>query len=57
VRFTARAEIFAVVACSQPREGTAGRTCMSDQWGIVRFIAVWLTVGGLAGTVLFTLVN
>jgi hypothetical protein len=30
---------------------------MSDQWGIVRFIAVWLTVGGLAGTVLFTLVN
>ena len=30
---------------------------MSDEWGIVRFIAVWLAVGGLAGAVLFTLVN
>jgi hypothetical protein len=30
---------------------------MSDEWGIVRFIVVWLALGGLAGTVLFTLVN
>jgi hypothetical protein len=30
---------------------------MSDEWGIVRFIALWLAVGGLVGTVLFTLVN
>jgi hypothetical protein len=30
---------------------------MSDEWGIVRFIAVWLAVGGVAGAVLFTLVN
>jgi hypothetical protein len=30
---------------------------MGEEWGIVRFIAVWLTVGGLAGAVLFTLVN
>jgi hypothetical protein len=34
-----------------------GCTGMSDQWEIVRFIAVWLGVGGLAGAVLFTLVN
>jgi hypothetical protein len=30
---------------------------MSDEWDIVRFIALWLVVGGLAGAVLFTLVN
>jgi hypothetical protein len=30
---------------------------MSDEWDIVRFIALWLAVGGLAGAGLFTLVN
>ena len=30
---------------------------MGEEWDIVRFIAVWLAVGGLAGAVLFTLVN
>jgi hypothetical protein len=30
---------------------------MSDEWDIVLFIALWLVVGGLAGAVLFTLVN
>jgi hypothetical protein len=30
---------------------------MSDEWDIVRFIALWLVVGGLAGGVLVTLIN